>query len=376
VLQFQQGEKEESLASFLNAVKFDDDNIDAQRNLADAAIDLGRIEKALRALQTILDKVPKDVESLIKLGHLSCMLKRFDDGAAFYRQVTELEPTNETALSMLRELESQKLTASDAPEAGEGQNGRRGEGASASSTPMVPFSKREVHSPRKERELLATIIIPVFNKLEFTRACIKRIYEKTRIELGVEVIVVDNASTDGTAEWLAQAAPAYTNLRFIRNTTNVGFGKACNAGANAGQGKYIIFLNNDTEVQDGWLDAMIDVAAKEENVGVVGSKLLYADGTIQHAGIEFAMRGLPQGEIPFPYHAHRGMPGLYAPADMQRDVAAVTGACLLISRSVFNEVGGFDENYKMYFEDVDLCLRVGGRGKRIVYVPASVVIHH
>jgi GT2 family glycosyltransferase/predicted SAM-dependent methyltransferase/cytochrome c-type biogenesis protein CcmH/NrfG len=376
VLQFQQGEKEEALASFLNAVKFDDDNIDALRNLADAAIDIGRIEKALRVLQTILDKVPNDVESLIKLGHLSCMLKRFDDGAAFYHRVTEVEPTNETALSMLCELASQKLAAPDAPEAGERQNGRRGEGASASSIPILPFSKHDVHSPRKERELLATIIIPVFNKLEFTRTCIKRVYENTRIELGVEVIVVDNASTDGTAEWLAQAAPAYPNLRFIRNATNVGFGKACNAGANMGQGKYIIFLNNDTEVQDGWLDAMIDVAAKEENVGVVGCKLLYPDGTIQHAGVAFAETKSDTYNLPVPFHIYKGMHGSAALVNEQQDMDSVTAACMLIPKDIFDAVGGFDERYVMYFEDTDLVLRIREKGYRAVYTPKAVVIHH
>ncbi len=130
----------------------------------------------------------------------------------------------------------------------------------------------------------ASIIIPVFNKLELTRQCLTTLASITTMP-EYEVIVVDNASSDGTAEFLAELGG---DVQVISNPENYGFAVACNQGANAARGEFLLFLNNDTIPTDGWLNALVDEVERHPDVAVVGSKLLYEDGTIQHAGVAFS----------------------------------------------------------------------------------------
>jgi len=214
-----------------------------------------------------------------------------------------------------------------------------------------------------------SIIIPVFNKCEYTKQCIGSLYEKTSYP-HYEVIVVDNNSTDETPAFLVWAQGEY-GIRVIRNDRNLGFAKACNQGAGVAQGSLLLFLNNDTVAYPGWLEALVDVLRREPGVGIVGSKLLYPDGTIQHAGMVIADAPAPLS----PGHVHRGRPQDFPPANIQRDFQAVTGACILVRRDVFEQVGGFDEVYVNDCEDVDLCFKVRQRGWRVAYTPKSVLVH-
>lgn len=175
---------------------------------------------------------------------------------------------------------------------------------------------------------------------------------------------MDNASSDATCQ-LWDSLPA--EIRSIRNAQNLGFARACNQGAQAAHGKHLVFLNNDTQVTTGWLEALLQTA-HHPSTGIVGSKLLYPDGRIQHAGIGF-INGLP--DHPFRFAAAD------APEVNQlRELDMVTGACLIIKRNLFLRLGGFDEIYQNGVEDVDLCLRAREAGYSVLYQPASVVYHH
>jgi GT2 family glycosyltransferase len=163
-------------------------------------------------------------------------------------------------------------------------------------------------------------------------------------------------------------------LRAILNTENTGFAAACNQGARAARGKYVVFLNNDTEVQSNWLGPLFSLAEADPAVAAVGSKLLYPDGTIQHAGV--ALADCWDHDPLLAFHLFAREKADFPLANQRRIYQAVTAACMLARKSHFDQVGGFDEQYWNGYEDVDLCLRFQERGWLTVYEPASVVIHH
>jgi GT2 family glycosyltransferase/glycosyltransferase involved in cell wall biosynthesis len=214
-----------------------------------------------------------------------------------------------------------------------------------------------------DRDPKVSVIIPVFNQLTLTLQCLDALRTTLTTETSCEIIVIDNASTDGTDVSL-KTQP----IRYFRNHENLGFATACNQGARAARGEFLLFLNNDTIPRPGWLQPLVQALATGE-AQVCGARLLYPDGRCQHAGIAFDDRGLG-------YHIFANFPG-DAPAVMERrPMQAVTGACLAIGKELFTELEGFDEGFRNGFEDVDLCLRAGARGKQILYLPESVVIHY
>lgn len=223
-----------------------------------------------------------------------------------------------------------------------------------------------------QRSAPVSIIIPVFNKIDFTKKCLAALFKNTP-EDKYEVIVIDNGSNDGTREYLAslQGRP----LRVIANPENMGFAHACNQGAAAASSDYLLFLNNDTEPQEGWLDPLVSLLDNDQTVGAAGSKLLFPDNTIQHAGV-LVIENRKSHEPIVAIHAHYKKPADYPDANLTRTYQALTAASILIRRSAFEQAGGFDEGYWNGYEDVDLCFRLGSIGWKIVYQPASVLIHH
>ncbi|HEY2846602.1 MAG TPA: glycosyltransferase, partial [Pyrinomonadaceae bacterium] len=182
-----------------------------------------------------------------------------------------------------------------------------------------------------------------------------------------EIIVVDDASTDETADMLAAFG---RQLTIVSNEENRGFVDSCNAGAAAARGKYIVFLNNDTVVLPRWLDALVETAEADEDVGAVGSMFLYPDGRIQEAG------GIIWNDGRAFHYAWSGS-ARARKYSFARDVDYCSGASLLIRRDLFETLGGFDRRYAPgYYEDADLCLSVWGHGKRVVYQPASRLVHY
>jgi GT2 family glycosyltransferase len=225
--------------------------------------------------------------------------------------------------------------------------------------------------PSLERRLvpLCSIVIPVFNRAQFTKVCLLAIEKSVPADqLPYEVIVVDNGSTDETPELLSTWSSSRGNARVISMGHNAGFASACNEGARLARGQYVVLLNNDTLPIPGWLEKMVALAEKEPQVGIVGSKLLFPDGRIQHIGVVF-------DENKNPKHIYRGFSADIPPARISREYQAVTGACLLVARDLYSSVGGMDETYENSYEDVDLCLKVRARGYRVLVCADSVVYH-
>ena len=210
----------------------------------------------------------------------------------------------------------------------------------------------------------ASIVIPVYNELDYTLDCLRAISEFTAP--AYEVVVIDNASTDGTA----QALSAIANLTVISNSENIGFGRACNQGAEHSSGEYVVFLNNDTLPQPGWLGSLIACAERHADAGVVGSRLIFPQtDEIQSAGVRFGRYLLPEDEYQnFPVDAPE--------VSVDQEVEALCGASILIKRSLFQSYSGFDERFLNGLEDVDFCLRLRKNNQRNMLCAGSNVLHY
>ena len=214
-----------------------------------------------------------------------------------------------------------------------------------------------------KQDVTVSVVIPVWNGRQDLGTCLAALSGQTWP--AQEIIVVDNHSGDGSAAFVAAA---YPQVRLLRNATNLGFGGGCNAGLRQAQGDLLVVLNQDTAVQPHWLAALVAAFAADPAIGVAGSKALYPDGALQHAGGRVDAQGLG---IHIGYkQPDRGQ------FDRLVDVDFVTGASLAMTRHVYQITGGFDEGFApAYFEDVDLCYQARAAGLRVVYVPDSVLIH-
>ncbi len=229
------------------------------------------------------------------------------------------------------------------------------------------------HIGHQSSRPLVSVIIPVFNQLAYTRKCLESVFLSLQSPLAdrIELIVVDNGSNDGTEEYLKTLIP---KVRMVRHQRNLGFARGCNSGAHVATGSYLVFLNNDTEPCNGWLEALLATFEANSMAGVVGSKLIFPDGTIQHAGVAIVRDPYLPAELS---PCHIGYQREDSPEySRTRECLAVTAACCMIERWLFAQVGGFDEGYWNGFEDVDLCFKVHKAGYRAVYQPASVVVHY
>jgi GT2 family glycosyltransferase len=214
-----------------------------------------------------------------------------------------------------------------------------------------------------------SIVIPVFDRAAFTRACLLAIERSVPANtVQFEVIVVDNGSTDGTPGILDAWSSSRAHARLVSLGRNLGFARACNEGVKLARGDYLVLLNNDTLPTPGWLESMLRLAEDEPQAGIVGSKLLYPDGRIQHLGVAF-------GEDKSPRHIYRGYSSNIRPAKLSREYQAVTAACLLMKKEIYSMVGGLDEGYLNSYEDADLCLKVRARGYRVLVCADSIVYH-
>ena len=228
---------------------------------------------------------------------------------------------------------------------------------------IAAIRERSIRMPASRMPRFS-IIIPLFNRVLFTTICVRALQAVADRWDETEVILVDNGSQDGTATFLATLGAPFC---VISNERNMGFAHACNHGAAAARGDYLVFLNNDTVPQPGWLTALAGAMTGPRAPVVAGARLLFPDDTVQHAGLGFNARYEP---IQFSYGER-----VDGAASESRPVPAVTGACLMVERARFLASGGFDEGYVNGFEDLDFCCRMRAEGGAIWYEAESVLYH-
>ena len=210
---------------------------------------------------------------------------------------------------------------------------------------------------------LVSIIIPVYNEFAYTFECVNAICNFTQIPY--EVIIADDCSTDitkGTEDIIK-------NVTHIRNKENIRFLRNCNNAAKHAQGQYILLLNNDTQVQPGWLEPLVELMENDSSIGLVGSKLVYPDGRLQEAGGIVWKDGSAWN---YGRYDNPEKPDY----NYVKDVDYISGAAIMVRKAIWEELGGFDELYSpAYCEDSDLAFSIREKGYRTVYQPKSVVVH-
>ncbi len=211
---------------------------------------------------------------------------------------------------------------------------------------------------------LVSIVLVVYNRAELTLHCLRSIAEVSGVPL--ELIVVDNASTDRTRALFDRV----DGVRYFQNDENLFFISAVNRGARASRGKYLLLLNNDAVLLPGAINSMVTAIESASDIGGVGGKIIFLDGTLQEAGNIIWRDGTCLGY-------GRGDDPIGSPYMFRRDVDYCSGALLLLRKDLFDRLGGFDEAYSpAYYEETDYCLRLWQAGYRVVYEPAAAILHY
>ena len=284
---------------------------------------------------------PHKSRALLGYGHLENIVSTYRKWRTAHPEVAAIDQEIQALISGVLSIPGQRVAPADPPE-----------------------PTRPIEFPIHE-QVEISIVIPVFNQFRFTQACLASLQARQGTER-FEVIVVDDCSTDETAE----AVPRMPGVIYLRNETNSGFIASCNRGAKKARGKYLVFLNNDTVVRDGWLSELVDTFSEEPQAGIVGSKLVYPDGRLQEAGgiIWRDASGWNYGKSDDP-----GKPEY----NYLREVDYCSAAALMIPKALFQSVGGFDPRYApAYYEDTDLAFKVHQAGYKVLYQPLSEVIHY
>ena len=416
VLASQKGDWEKALRHYEKALEFNPTNLTFKKNLGEFHFAVRKdFKTALQILLEVLKAQPADIETMILLGIVCLQSNRRKDAEVFFRQAAELDPDNEEVNNLLLKIRAENgSAASQFPSeekkqdvdfqskgfndlAGcnfdkEGDNKRLEFGQGCTRPASQKLAEKDIEGfdqlraqAMSERNRSAmgdtaggkiiqttcSIVIPVFNKVEFTRKCLEAIWKKTKAEL-YELVVVDNGSTDGTKEYLKSLDGL---IKVISNKGNRGFAIACNQGAKLATGELLLFLNNDAEPCSRWLEPLLKLIEGDPCVAAVGSKLLFPEGTIQHAGVVI----INDKKIKDPLvarHIYYRQPSDLPEANQIRAYQALTAACLLVRKNAFEDVRGFDERYWNGYEDIDLCFKLQEKGWKLVYSPESVLIHH
>lgn len=220
---------------------------------------------------------------------------------------------------------------------------------------------------------LVSVIVPTRNGLALLRQCVHSVLERTRYP-AYEIVIVDNGSDEAaTLEYLRSLA-VQARVRVLRDDRAFNFSALNNAAARGCSGSILALLNNDIEViSPDWLDEMVGLASRPD-VGAVGARLWFPDGTLQHAGVVLGL-----GDVAG--HLHRqlphGAPGYQGRALLTQEFSAVTAACVALRREVYERLGGLDEQHlAVDFNDIDFCLRIRRAGYRVVWTPHAELFHH
>jgi GT2 family glycosyltransferase len=246
---------------------------------------------------------------------------------------------------------------------------RRGIAADAVISPGTPFLRVRYDLDREPR---VSIIIPTKDRQDLLSRCVNGILERTQYQ-NLELLIVDNRSEEAATRSYLEAIATDPRVRVLHYDEPFNFSLINNWAAERATGEVLLFLNNDTEViGSDWLRHLVANACRSE-VGAVGAKLVYPSGRVQHAGVILGM-----GAVAGHFHlgCQRHDPGYFSRALLQQNLSAVTAACLAMRRTVFEEVGGFNGDLRVAFNDVDLCLRLRQRGHLIVWTPLAELYHH
>ena len=218
---------------------------------------------------------------------------------------------------------------------------------------------QEVENPK------VSIIIPVHNKFDYTYRLLRTIHKHTNLS-DIEIIIADDGSTDETLN----IHKYVKGIKVVRNEKPLGFLKNCNKASRYAKGKYILFLNNDTLVQPKWLDYLLETIEKDKSIGMVGPKFLFPNGLLQEAG------GIVWNDGSAWNYGRNSNPES-PECNYLKEVDYITGACILINKKLWEDIGGFDERYvPAYYEDTDIAFEIRKMGYKVVYQPKSVVIHY
>jgi O-antigen biosynthesis protein len=371
----------EAIAFYQQAAEIQVDLPKIQQKLGDAYYRQSQQyrEQALKHFQLAIKQDPSDPQAYhqalaidknnldlyLKLGELLVQQGQLDEGIVTYQMALQVQPKNSEALARVQALlkrdpncdVSQVIEQNSLPEPKFQADQNDFQAIAAELQQTLP------HSDLPE----ISIIIPVYNQLGYTLKCLKAIATNLAKTTLVEIIVIDDCSTDQTSEILETITP----ITLIKQPSNQGFIHSCNQGASVAKGKYLYFLNNDTEIQPNCLESLIEVLAQDEQVGAVGSKLIYPQGSLQEAG------GLIWQDASGWNYGRNDNP--YAPEyNYLREVDYCSGASLMVRKAIFESLEGFEQNFApAYYEDTDLCFAIRHQlGLKVMYQPQSQVIHY
>jgi len=368
------GQWSEAIACYQQTVELQPDLPQVQQRLGDAfyrrsqqdrqqALDrfvlaIGQNPYNTEAYHQALAIDNRNIALYLKLGDILAESGKTDQAVVTYQMALQAQPRNSEVLARIYQHQGESLstlaTPSSLPTAFASVDY---EGFIAELEEILPHSD----SPA------VSIIIPVYNQLDYTLKCLKAIAVNLDKSLPVEIILVNDCSTDRTNEVISPL----TAVNLVNQETNQGFIYSCNQGASAAKGKYLYFLNNDTEIKPNCIASLVEVLDADETVGAVGSKLIYPQGSLQEAGgiIWQDASGWNYGRQENPF----------APEyNYMRPVDYCSGASLMVRKLVFDRLDGFERDFApAYYEDTDLCFAIRHElGMKVMYQPKSVVIHY
>jgi GT2 family glycosyltransferase len=243
-------------------------------------------------------------------------------------------------------------------------------GASVEPAPDRPDWNR-IRYALPDRLPMVSIVIPTRDRVDLLKTCLDSIFSRTSYA-NYEVLVVDNGSVEPESTVYLESLQN-SRVTLLHDDAPFNYSRLNNRTVESAHGDLICLMNNDIEViNHDWLDEMVSIALRP-SVGVVGARLWYPDFRLQHAGVILGIGGIAG-------HAHRllprGDPGYFGRAVLQQQLSAVTGACMLVTRPVWDALGGLDESLEVAFNDIDFCLRASASGYKVIWTPFAELIHH